>query len=614
MIGKRLSENEEKFWELFDISNAGVSLSLYPKGEIVNVNESFLEMIGYTRDEVVGRTADEVGYLDHVNRQKMFDRFFASSNKLKSAEISFTKKSGKKGTALFSGVLVDINGEKYFLNTVQDITERKKAEEKVKENERKFRQVFNISPAGITLVNSSTWQTMEINDAYLGIIGYSRDEVIGRTSVEVGWLDEETSRKMIDTIYANNKILRNYEINYTTKSGQKGTALLSVEPIEIEGQSHFLATVMDITQRKKAEQRTKESEMKFRTLFDQSQAGISLIYFPSTEVAEINDAYLKMIGYTRQEVIGRSSVEVGWFKAGDRENMIDAFYRNNKTLRNYEVEYRRKSGEKGSALISYDQIEINNEIFMLATVLDITQRLEAEKRKTELLAQLAQANKDLESFSFTVSHDLRAPLRTITGYAQILESKSHGKMDEGSLQLIDKVEDQAKRMAGLIDDLLVFSRQSRADITKSTVDMTSLAKSVIEEFAKDLAGTEIILHDLLPAWGDDSSLRQVFVNLITNAQKYSAKKEHPVIEISSYGEGNEDIYVFRDNGAGFDMKYYDQLFQAFKRLHGREEFEGSGIGLAIVDKIVTKHGGRVWAESKVGEGATFYFSLPNEES
>jgi PAS domain S-box-containing protein len=610
---EQIKENEEKFRRLYNISHVGISVSRLPKGEVIEINDSYLNMIGYAREEVLGRTSSEVGWLDPGERQKMLDIFFANNNTIEEYEIGFTKKSKQKGTALFSAVLIELNGEKCVLVTVQDITERKKAEEKIKENEEKFRKVFDISPSGIALMRSDSGQIIEINDTYLNIIGYTRPEVIGHTSVDVGWLDPGARQRMLDKANDNTNAFRNYEMGFTRKSGQTGTALFAAVPIEISGEKYLLVTVQDVTERKKAEEKIKENEEKFRKLFNMSQAGIALIHFPSTRIVEINDSYLKMIGYERSEVIGHTSIGVGWFDPAERQKMIDAFYHDNQyMLRDYEIGFTTKSKKKGAALVSYDQIELNGEIYLLATVQDITQRLEQEKRKTELLEQLKQANQELESFTFTVSHDLRAPLRAIGGYIQILQLKYGENLSEDEKQLIDRIKIQTKRMGNLIDDLLAFSRQNKTEITKAPVDMTNLAKDVVDEYTTPPGEQQVTLHDLLPAYGDNTALRQVFVNLITNALKYSAKKEHPVIEIGSYAKGNENIYFVKDNGAGFDMKYYDQLFKVFHRLHSQEEFEGNGVGLAIVNKIVTKHGGRVWAEGKVDEGATFYFSLPKE--
>lgn len=240
-----------------------------------------------------------------------------------------------------------------------------------------------------------------------------------------------------------------------------------------------------------------------------------------------------------------------------------------------------------------------------------TERKEAEKRKIELLNELENANKELESFTYSVSHDLRAPLRTINGFTKILEKNYKDKIDDDGKQLMNTVINEAVRMGKLIDDLLAFSRLGNKKVEKTEIDTTALVQSILKEISEpELKNKNIIINNLLPCIGDSALLSQVFFNLISNALKYSRTKKNPVIEVGSYAKGDENIYFVKDNGVGFDMQYYDKLFQVFQRLHGIAEFEGTGVGLAIVSRIISRHGGKVWAEAKVNDGAIFYFSLP----
>lgn len=225
---------------------------------------------------------------------------------------------------------------------------------------------------------------------------------------------------------------------------------------------------------------------------------------------------------------------------------------------------------------------------------------------------LEYANKELDSFSYSVSHDLRAPLRAISGYSQMLVEDSLDKLDDEGRQVVDIIVRNTKRMSALIDDLLAFSRLGKQSLSKSRLDMNVIVRNVMQDLLDErtAARTTIKLSDLDPVEGDSSMIRQVITNLLSNAIKYSAKKDNPVIELGGFLKGDEQVYFVKDNGAGFDMKYYDKLFGVFQRLHNGSEFEGTGVGLALVQRIVRKHRGDVWAESKPNEGATFYFSLP----
>ena len=228
----------------------------------------------------------------------------------------------------------------------------------------------------------------------------------------------------------------------------------------------------------------------------------------------------------------------------------------------------------------------------------------------ENIQQLEMANKELESFSYSVSHDLRAPLRSVNNYAQMLEDSFASQMDEKSGKLLGNIKRNAFKMDALIDDLLAFSRLGRKAVQKQSINMTELIKHTYTELQAPLQKGELIIDTLPGIEADYNLLKQVVINLLSNAIKYSGKVEHPIIQVGFTEKENAIVYFVKDNGAGFDMEYSDKLFGVFQRLHSTKEFEGTGVGLAIVKRIVEKHGGTVWAESKVGEGATFYFSLP----
>jgi signal transduction histidine kinase len=237
-------------------------------------------------------------------------------------------------------------------------------------------------------------------------------------------------------------------------------------------------------------------------------------------------------------------------------------------------------------------------------------------RTTEVVrkqaAQLELANKDLESFSYSVSHDLRAPLRAIGGYSDILRQSCGDKLGDENNRVLGKIIESAQRMETLIEDLLAFSQLGRHAISAKEIDMEALAREVLDEL-RSVPGQRVpqcILKPLPFGWGDRSLIRQVWLNLLSNAIKFTGTREVPSIELGGSSENARNVYYVKDNGAGFDMRYYDKLFGVFQRLHSASEFPGTGVGLAIVQRVVVRHGGSAWAEGKSGEGATFYFALP----
>jgi len=237
---------------------------------------------------------------------------------------------------------------------------------------------------------------------------------------------------------------------------------------------------------------------------------------------------------------------------------------------------------------------------------------ELEQRVRERTSELQIANRELESFSYSVSHDLRAPLRAIDGYGLMLEEDYAAGLDEEGRRLLGVVRESSKQMARLIDDLLAFSQVGRKEISRAQVDMDGLVREAVADAVPVDSKARVAIGALPPAACDRPLLRQVWTNLVGNALKYSGKRADPVIEIGGGTEGSEHIYWVRDNGSGFDMRYYGKLFGVFQRLHRAEEFEGTGVGLAIVQRIVVRHGGRVWAEGAIDQGACFRFSLPVE--
>jgi signal transduction histidine kinase len=241
---------------------------------------------------------------------------------------------------------------------------------------------------------------------------------------------------------------------------------------------------------------------------------------------------------------------------------------------------------------------------------------ELEQRVWQRTAQLEAANKELETFSYSVSHDLRTPLRAIDGFSSILLDDYADKLDEEGKRLLNVVRDNTSRMEQLIDDILQFSRSSRLEMTFSEIDMGKLAHEVVKELQPAVANSKlrVDIEPIPPATGDRAMMHQVFVNLLSNAIKFSSTRESAMIKVGGAIEGDEAVYYVKDNGAGFDMQYADKLFGVFQRLHAVNEFEGTGIGLAIVQRIITRHGGRVWAEGKVNEGATIYFALPAKKN
>lgn len=360
-----------------------------------------------------------------------------------------------------------------------------------------------------------------------------------------------------------------------------------------------------------------ESEKRFRNTLDKMLEGIQIIGFDWRYIYA-NDSLVKHGHYTKEELLGYTMMEK--YPGIENSEVFKVLKKcmEGRLAQQMENEFVYPDGSKSWFELSIQPVPEG--IFVLS--IDISERKKAEeevrqlnegleKKVAERTEQLINVNKELESFSYSVSHDLRAPLRAINGYANMIVEDYNKVLDEEGKRLLEVVQYNAKKMGTLIDDLLAFSRLGKKEIEKTTIDMEELVEGTLSELSKTAEKfAEIKKGKLSPVKADYSLINQVFMNLISNGVKYSSKKEKPVVEINSSVKDNEVIYSVSDNGVGFDMKYSHKLFGVFQRLHSADEFEGTGVGLAIVQRIVNKHGGKVWADAQLGKGATFYFSLP----
>jgi PAS domain S-box-containing protein len=369
------------------------------------------------------------------------------------------------------------------------------------------------------------------------------------------------------------------------------------------------------------ERRTSEAtkaEKRYRSTLDNMLEGAQIID-ESYKYIYVNDSLIAMAKYPREQLLGHTMMEMypGIEQSEVFRKIKECMEKG--VSSHMENEFTFPDGSSGFFELSIQKVPEG--VFILS--IDISERKKVEKELKQLTedlekkvdertTQLKAVNAELESFSYSVSHDLRAPLRAIDGYSKILEEDYSEKLDEEGHRIIKVITSNTRQMGQLIEDLLTFSRVGKQDFIKVDLDMDALVKMVIEDQKIKNPGRNINFNvkELGHAQGDHSMMKLVMTNLLSNAIKYSSKKENTEIEIGSYSENDKVVYYIKDNGAGFDMAYYDKLFGVFQRLHHQKDFEGTGVGLALVQRVIFKHGGKVWAEGKENEGATFYFSLP----
>jgi len=370
--------------------------------------------------------------------------------------------------------------------------------------------------------------------------------------------------------------------------------------------------------RRKAERDLAESQQVLQSIIDNTSV---LIYIKdiSGKFLLANKQYERVTSIPADELVGKRDSD--FFPAEVIETFREA---DKKVFEGEFVEIEEPAYMNGESRmylsVKFPLYDEHGKIYALCGMsTDITERKKAEEKILELnttleanVFRLNNINRELEAFTYSVSHDLRAPLRAINGFASLLINKTKNKADEETMRIVNIIKDNSQQMGQLIDDLLAFSRIGRYKPKLQETDMRELANMVLQQLTIDYPHHKVSLDikSVEPVTCDPSLIKQVWVNLISNALKYSSQKEVQYIEIGSRKNNNEIVYYIKDNGAGFDMRYYDKLFGIFQRLHSNNDFEGTGVGLAIVHRIVKRHSGRVWAEGTVDKGATFYFSLP----
>jgi PAS domain S-box-containing protein len=589
-------------------------------------NRRYAAFFGFTQDEIVGRSLTEVvGGTVFAAIQPQLNQVLAGE----AVRYSGTRQSPKQGGRHMEVSLVpqrEANGRVAgYLVMILDVTEQHQAEQAIRLSETKFAKIFRSSPVPISLARFGDGRFVDVNPAFESLFGWAREEVIGRTSTEVGvWKSREERERWTQTLRAAGKT-RSFEVDWRNRAGQDRICQISAEIIQIEGEDHILALTYDITERKAAESALRESEARLR---EAQRIG----HFGSWELDLEKDAFYWSgeIDHIFETTAPQGKVNYAAFlqtiHPEDRTVFDQAFRQAIAAGATAEFNYRLCMPD-GRIKHVHARAELRlgedgRPIRSIGTTQDITEHMlalkeierlnaELEKRVQERTADLSSANRELESFAYSISHDLRAPLRGIDGFSQLLIEEYADKLDKQGADYLSRVRRAAQRMGTLIDDILELSRVSRLEMRRVTVDLSQIAGELIEERARSEPGHRVAVS-LAPeckALGDPQLLRVMMQNLLENAWKYSSKEAAPAIEFGCRQEGPEQVFFVRDNGVGFDMKYADRLFTPFQRLHKPEEFEGTGIGLATVARVVHRHGGRVWAQAEPGRGATISFTL-----
>lgn len=605
LIEKDLRASEERFRKVFDNNSIAVSIVTLETGVFLEANEEFWRLSGLEPGQALGHSVLEFDLWKHPDERVRFVEELLSKGSLRNVEVQYP--TGK--TAIGYYELIQIREQRCILCMFYDVSEQRQAERALKESEERFRKVFHASPVAICITTLEEGQLLDANEAYWELSGYEPRTSIGKLAEELDmWDSMEDRRRFVEELKATRSIFNpNYEFFDIQNNIRHVIAFY--ELIELEGKPCILSMFHDVTEQKLAQDALQSAEARTRAIlasipdmiFEVSRDGVFLDYMASADMSPLAPP---------EQFIDKNIRD--FFPQTIADQTLFALERSIATGQLHAFEYGMPPGEEVQHFEAR-VVPITPESAIIM-VRDISQRKWVETEREKLIRELEEKNSELERFTYTVSHDLKSPLITIKGFLGFLEQDANSGNTKRLNDDIKRIADATDKMQTLLNDLLELSRVGRLVSPPQLIPFSVLAHEAVELVHGRLQENSVhmqIQENMPTVFGERQRLLEVLQNLVDNAAKFTKGVSYPQVEIGHDGyEDDKPVFFVRDNGIGIEPAHHDRIFGLFNKLD--VDSEGSGIGLALVKRIVEVHGGRIWVQSEAGKGSTFFFTLPTK--